>query len=313
MLTRGLGNLTRKRPYVVSFEITHKCNVHCKHCHLGGPMEEERASAADYAKIAREIRPIVALVSGGEPLLRKDAEEIVAALKRENAVLYVAMTTNAALLSRKRYQSLREAGVDRFSISVDYPDERHDEFRGLPGLFRKIESLVAELDEIGDKAVNISAVVQRDNFRDLTAIADLGRRWGVGVNFSTYTWLRTDDKNYCISEKELPEFKKVVAELIARKRTNRSIRTPDFIFHNMVKFFEDGGVGGCKAGERFFVVNADATLSPCGLIMRDYRSMEELRRDFTATNSCTACYTSLRADCESPPLQVIKDNIRILG
>jgi MoaA/NifB/PqqE/SkfB family radical SAM enzyme len=308
-----MGNLLRRRPYVVSFEITHRCNIKCKHCHLGGNIEEEQAPAEAYARVAREVRPVVALVSGGEPLLRRDAEGIVAAIKKDNAIPYVAMTTNAVLLNPDRYRSLRRAGVDRFSISLDYPDERHDEFRGFKGLFGRIERLMGELDRLGDKAVNISAVVHRHNFRDLAGIAELGRRWGVGVNFSTYTWLRTDDMDYVISSGELPEFRRIVDELIDLKRENRNIRTPDFIFRNMVRFFETGGVPGCRAGERFFVVNADATLSPCGLIMRQYRSVEELRREFTSTNTCSACYTSLRADCESPPLQVIRDNLRVLG
>jgi MoaA/NifB/PqqE/SkfB family radical SAM enzyme len=309
MARRALGAYVGTRPFCVSFEITRSCNARCKHCHLGGRVQEERASPQRYAEICRETEPLVALVSGGEPLLRNDVVEIIKGLKTTNGTPYIAMTTNGWLLTRERYRELREAGVDRFSISLDYPDERHDEFRGMPGLFRRIEALVDDLGGDGDRAINISAVVQRDNFRDLIRIAELGMEWGVRVNLSTYTWLRTENKDYLLSGSDLPEFGEIVEQLIQLKRVNKNIRTSDYVLRNMIRFFENGGLPDCRAGERYFVVNPDGTFSPCGLIIREYRSVADMRSDFTSTNQCQSCYTSLRADCERPLSYLARDSV----
>jgi MoaA/NifB/PqqE/SkfB family radical SAM enzyme len=252
---------------------------------------------------------VAVLVSGGEPLLRKDAEEIISALRTPERAPYIAMTTNGWLLTPERYQRLRAAGVDRFSVSLDYPDERHDEFRGIPGLFERIRGLIKGLDGDQPKAINISCVVQRDNFRDLKRIAELGVEWDVRVNFSTYTPLRTGDEDYLLGQEDLPEFKSVVSELVTMKKQHKNIRTSDYVFGKMIEFFETGGLPDCLAGERYFVVNPDGTFSPCGLVMRDYTSLEELREKFTKHNACGACYTSLRADCERPLRYLATDTI----
>ncbi|MEW5902685.1 MAG: radical SAM protein, partial [Acidobacteriota bacterium] len=180
--SRGLTNYFLKRPLTISFEVTHSCNANCKHCHLGGGVREDRAPAETFGRIAREVRPLVAQLSGGEPLLRSDLEDIVRALRIPNRAPYVIVTTNAVLLTRERYGSLLRAGVDEFSVSLDYPDERHDEFRGVPGLFGRIRSLIESLDSGGDKAITLCCVIQSDNFRDLPKMVDLAERWNVRLN-----------------------------------------------------------------------------------------------------------------------------------
>ncbi|MGB2769212.1 MAG: radical SAM protein [Candidatus Zixiibacteriota bacterium] len=312
IVKRGFINYISKRPFCISFEVTHCCNARCDHCHLGGKIEEQRATPQRYGEICRQIQPIVALVSGGEPLLRKDLVEIVKAIRGPNGTPVIAMTTNGLLLTREKYLKLREAGVDRFSISLDYPDERHDKFRHLPGLFKQIKKLVNDLESDNDKAINISCVVQRQNFRDIIRIAELGKEWNVKVNYSTYTWLRTNKKDFLLSREDLPEFKDIIKQLIHLKRINKNIRTSEYVFNQMIKFFETKSLPQCRAGEKYFVVNADGTFSPCGLVMRNYNSQDEIIQEFTKNNNCIYCYTSLRADCETPIWHLIKDNFRLL-
>ena len=79
---RGAQNYFSKRPFCVSFEVTYRCNARCQHCHLGDPIKNEKiASPERFGELAREIRPVVAQVSGGEPLLRKDLEDIIRAIR----------------------------------------------------------------------------------------------------------------------------------------------------------------------------------------------------------------------------------------
>jgi len=309
---RGVRNYFTKRPFCVSFEVTRNCNAKCKHCHLGGTREEVRATPQKYGKICAEIKPVVAQVSGGEPLLRRDLEEIIEALRNQNGAPYIVVTTNGVLLNKERYSRLREAGVDEFSLSFDYPDERHDDFRGVPGLFKRIEALIEGLKSIDDKGITLSCVVQSDNFREIIRMVELARDWNVSINFSTYTPLRTNDKSYMLSHQELEELRDIIKRLSDLKKRSKNIYTSDFVFKRMIEFFENEKVPDCRAGRRFLVVNPDGSLSPCGLIIEKYSSQKEMRAEFKKNNHCEYCYTSIRANSEKPTKYLIKDNIKSL-
>jgi len=310
LVKRGISNYFTKRPLSVSFEVTYSCNCHCKHCHLGGIVKgEKKATPERFGELCRETRPVVAQISGGEPLMRKDLEQIVEAMRRPNRAPYIVITTNGVLLNKDRYESLIKAGVDQFSISLDYPDERHDEFRGARGLFNRIEKLVTELNTGNGKAITLSCVVQKDNFRDLIKIVELSEKWGVQVNFSTYTWLRTNDKSYVLDKDDLIEFREIVKQLLGLRKKYNNFFASEYTFNRMIQFYDNEGIPGCKAGEKFYIVNPDGTFSPCGLFITRYKTKEEIKEKFIKTNTCIACNTSIRSNCEKPVRFLIKDNL----
>ena len=309
---RGLKNQLTKRPFCISFEITHSCNAKCKHCHLHGPVEEERASPEKLGEICKELSPVVAQASGGEPMLRQDLEQIIQEWKVPNRAPFIVITTNATLLSQEKYQKLRVAGVDEFSISLDYPDERHDEFRGVPGLFHKIETLIQGLEGQKDKAISLCCVIQSDNFRLLPKMAELAHKWNVRLNFSAYNTLRTHDNSFMLSKDDLEEFKEIIPVLLEMRKKHKLIRTPKDVFQKMVTYFEQGFIPQCKTGEKFFNVNPNGTISPCGLIITDYKTKEEFIEDFCKTNSCVYCYTSLRANTERSFISVAWEHLKFI-
>ncbi|MDH7512026.1 MAG: radical SAM protein [Clostridiales bacterium] len=284
----------------ISFEITHACNANCHHCHLGGGVKEDRASAKTYAEICRRVKPVIAQFSGGEPLLRQDLEEIVKAVRVPERAPYIVVTTNAALLTRKRYDGLRESGVDEFSISLDYPDERHDAFRRIPGLFGRIKALVEGLSPSEKNHITLCCVIQRDNFRDLPRMSELALEWNVSVNFSCYTPLRTHDEGYMIPRWELDEFREITRRLVAFRKQHDTVFTSEYSFKNMAEYFEQGYFPRCRTGEKFCNVNPDGTFSPCGLIITNFKTLKGLKTGFSRTNTCVYCLTSIRANCEQP-------------
>jgi len=237
-------------------------------------------------------------------------EEIIKALGTPNRAPFVVVTTNGVILTKERYLSLREAGVDEYSLSLDYPDERHDEFRRVPGLFKRIETLIKDIASINNKAITLSCVVQSDNFREIIKLAELAKKWSVNINFSTYTHLRTKKKEYLLSHDEREELKDIIQQLILFKRKHKNVYSSDYAFMRMVDFFETESLDNCRAGEKFMVVNPDASLSPCGLIIKKYNSRKEIKQDFIKNNTCVYCYTSIRANTEKPASYLIKDSLR---
>ncbi len=309
----GLRNYILKKPLCVSFEVTYRCNARCEHCHLGSDQETcPPAPPARFGERCRELDPLVAQISGGEPLLRPDILQIVKEIRRPGSTPIVVLTTNAALLKKETYYALKGAGVDEFSVSLDFPDERHDVFRSIPGLFRKIERLLLDIKDEQRKGITLACVVQRQNYHDLILLAEFARKHGVKISFSTYTWLRTGDKSWMVPKEELSELRNVIRQLLDFKRRYGTIFTSEYVFQRMVWFFEKERMPGCRAGDRFLVVNPDGTLSPCGLQIRSYKSRREIVEHFLASNTCEACTTSIRANTEKSWDVLLTDAIRNL-
>ncbi len=306
---RGLRNSLAARPLAISFEVTRSCNAHCRHCHLGGPQEEERASPARLGEICRELSPVVAQISGGEPLLRHDLEDIVRAFRVGRFPPVTVVTTNGALLTRQRWGSLRAAGLDEFSLSLDYPDGRHDAFRGIPGLFARLDDLLTGLRDRPDKGITLCCVIQSDNYRSLPELAELAARWGVMLNFSCYTPMRTGNREYMLAPHQVDELQRIVRRLLDERRRRGFIRTSAHGFRKIIAYFRDGRMVDCRTGARFHNVNPDGTLSPCGLIIKDYQSRAELLERFSRGNTCDACCTSIRINSEKPLRYLALDNI----
>jgi MoaA/NifB/PqqE/SkfB family radical SAM enzyme len=308
---RSLANLMNGKPITVSFEVTYNCNARCEHCDLGDYVKEPRLGPEEFAKWIPRLKPTVAQISGGEPMLRKDIYDIVRAMREKDPVPVFVITTNSTILNEERYLKLREAGMDKFSLSLDYPDERHNEFRHLKGNFEHIRDLAPRLAKHDNNDIVLACVVQSDNFRDLPRIAELAAEWEVAVNFSTYNSLRTDKEYYLINKPEdLDELTRVVDRLVEMQKQGYPILTSEWTMRQMIKFFRQGHQPRCRAGKRFLIVNPWAKLTPCGMVRDEFESREELVRKFSAHNTCDKCFTAIRVNSEKSIFQLIKDGLR---
>lgn len=310
---RTLKNILTGKPVCVSFEITYNCNARCKHCDLGDYIEEPRLGPEVFGEHIAQLKPAVAQISGGEPTLRKDLPEIVREMRRRDPVAVFVITTNVQILNEERYLELRDAGIDQFSLSLDYPDERQNEFRNLKGNFERIAELVPRLARHGNNDIIFACVVQSDNFRDLPKIADLAKKWGVSVNFSTYNSLRTDNTDYLVTKPEdQVDLKRVVDQLLEMQSDGYSIHTSRWTMYQMMKFFRTGHHPNCRAGTRFLIVNPWGKLTPCGMFRDMYDSQEELVSKFARTNECDKCFTSIRANSEKSLYRLLVDALRVV-
>ncbi|MFQ6091454.1 MAG: radical SAM/SPASM domain-containing protein [bacterium] len=312
---QGVINYFTNRPLVVSFEVTHSCTANCHHCDKGGIRSEVLATPERYRAIYEEIRPVVAQISGGEPLLRDDVLDIVRALKNPGDLPYIVLITNGSLLTPEKFLKLKRAGVDQFGISLDFPDKRHDENRRLPGLYRHLSELIPRLSEIGNNDISLITTITRENLPRLVNIVNRAEEWNVFVNFSAYTKLRTTDTSFLISsEKDLKLLRETANKLIELKRKDGRIITSEYVLRRYVEFFENGAIPNCQAGKRCFVVNPDGSMFPCAM-KRDVRywSQKELIEKFSKNNDCGKCYVSMRANTEKSIGQILKDTLSLYG
>jgi radical SAM protein with 4Fe4S-binding SPASM domain len=143
---------TTAAPFLIVWNFTKQCNLRCKHCYENaGPKpapdelttEEAKKAIDDFANAG-----VVALsFSGGEPLIRKDFFEVAKyAAEKE---FYVSVASNGTLITEKVAQKMKETGVQYVEISLDGFEKIHDEFRGMPGTWKRAVEGIKNCVKVG--------------------------------------------------------------------------------------------------------------------------------------------------------------------
>ncbi|MFZ2651036.1 MAG: radical SAM protein [Burkholderiaceae bacterium] len=141
MTPEGLGGPTLS---LLAINLTPRCNLACAHCYLDAKALRQRSGdelcttqvQALLDDVAALGHATMVVLTGGEPLLRKDLETLI----QHGAALGLPMVvgTNAVLLSERRVRSLKSAGLMGLGISLDSLDPScHDRFRGRAGAWAK--------------------------------------------------------------------------------------------------------------------------------------------------------------------------------
>jgi len=215
-------------------------------------------------------------------------------------------------MTEEKYRALGEAGIDQFSVSLDFPDERHDDFRVYPGLYRHLSEVVPKLAARGYDDIVLNTCITSENVGEINAIADRAREWGVNICYSSYSARRTGCRDYFLNRPEqLEMLGRQLAQVERRRdRTNWIVNSPATLEATQ-RYFENGGTPGCKAGKRFLVVTSDGALQPCSMQFQRYKLEERERMiaEFTAGNQCDECYVSIRSYLDKTFPQLLWENV----
>jgi pyrroloquinoline quinone biosynthesis protein E len=132
----GAGSMRPLRPFGLLAELTYRCPLHCPYCSNPEaiPLGDGELTTAEWVRVlgeAADLGVLHVLLSGGEPLARRDLSELVAAARREG--LYTNLITSAIGLTRARALALKAAGLDSVQISL-HADQgaSADAIAGLP-------------------------------------------------------------------------------------------------------------------------------------------------------------------------------------
>jgi len=299
ILSKGIPGYLAGYPTVVSFEMTYSCPASCHHCDMGGMVKDEKLIGPnDYRGLMRTLKPVIVQISGGEPLLRNDLPEIMRAIKpKGKAIPYLIVVTNGWLLNKEKYLALREAGMNQLSISLCFPDRRHDEWRRLNGLYDHLDRLVPELASLGYDDIVLNSAITHENMPCIMDLVANAARWGVSISFSAYSILRTGERKYTIETPEdLSDLRKQLDHLKQYKASHcGSILNADFNIEGTYDFFKYQEIKPCSAGRRFLVVTPQGYLKPCSMHEKNYTSLDQIRRSFVPNNDCGGCYVSIRS------------------
>jgi MoaA/NifB/PqqE/SkfB family radical SAM enzyme/ubiquinone/menaquinone biosynthesis C-methylase UbiE len=138
----SVGETAERRLYSVTLAVTNRCNYNCWHCYNAGRSQRDMPLSAlkDIAGQLREFGAVQVTLTGGEPLLRADLEDIAAAFDESTCLT---LNTTGDQLTPQRARALRGAGIFSIGVSIDSADaDEHDRMRGREGAFRTaVESL----------------------------------------------------------------------------------------------------------------------------------------------------------------------------
>ena len=145
----------------------------------------------EYGQIERLVRIFTQLgvskirLTGGEPLLRSDLEDLVTRISGLEQISDVALTTNASLLTAERAASLRKAGVKRVNISLDaMTPEIYYQINQVPYPLETVLEGVDNALGAGFEAVKVNMVVQKDiNVGDILPMVEYFRHSGAILRF----------------------------------------------------------------------------------------------------------------------------------
>jgi MoaA/NifB/PqqE/SkfB family radical SAM enzyme len=291
--------VARRRPLLVHFEVTMRCNARCGFCDYWktDPSERER-ELRDYAEIARYFKPMVITFTGGEPTLRRDLEALVASVAGAVRLKYITLITHGAKLSPERARSLWDAGINQFNISLDYLDERHDEARGIPGLSARILATVPAMRAAGVDNIRFNTVIKRDNIADIMPIVHRADEIGAGVNLSVYTASKNGNEQHVMGADELPALDALVRELLAFKRRRRGVITnSDYYLARIPRYVRGEMTEPCQSGIRTIHVDPAGWVKRCPDYPTDFH-WRDFRR-YTPVQ-CNDCYYACRGEAQAP-------------
>jgi MoaA/NifB/PqqE/SkfB family radical SAM enzyme len=313
IIAQGSLNWLAQRPIVVSFEVTDACTCYCKHCDHGGPRDmSQDMKPSDYKKYMEVLQPCVVQVSGGEPLMRDDLCDVVRNIKSSSGLPFIILVSNWSHMTKERYLELRQAGVDEFCVSLDFPDERHDEFRGLPGLYSHLSELVPKVAAFGYDDILMNNCITAANVGEMSAVADNVAEWGVNLNYSAYSPRRTGCRDYFLNTEEQKRIlDKGLKAIKERMNSSHWITNNETTLEATRRYFDIGGAPSCKAGLRWLVVTSKGELQPCSMQFHRYGLHEQKRmvREFTQNNTCDQCYVSIRSYLDKSFPQLLRENV----
>lgn len=191
--------------------ITDRCNLRCVYC-----MPEEgvtpmsHSDILSYEEIMRLVRIASSLgiknirLTGGEPLVRKGVESLIADIKKVPGIETVSITTNGILIPEK-FDMLKAAGLDAVNISLDTMDaERFVQITRREGFEKVIEAI--KLCEASGIRTKVNCVAMRGvNDDEFTAIAELARDLAICVRFIEFMPVGKNDFEKCVPWQEIKE------------------------------------------------------------------------------------------------------------
>jgi GTP 3',8-cyclase len=188
-LLDSFGRHARK----LRISVTDRCNFRCDFCMPKHPEWMDQGELLSFEEITRVTGLLARMgvthvrLSGGEPLMRRDIEQLVSKLARIQGIKAVGMTTNGALLKEKA-RVLKDSGLHCVTLSIhSLRPERYHAITGTKDVYWKVMAGLEEARNVGFERVKVNCVITRGcNEDEVVDFARLAHDAEVSVRFIEY-------------------------------------------------------------------------------------------------------------------------------
>lgn len=262
-------------PEVVVWETTYKCNAKCIHCGSDCAANEKpkQLSTAECLDIIQDFEYLGAktvILSGGEPLLRKDIGALAAALRRAN--IKVGIISNGLALNEETIKMVKAMDLAAFGLSLDAGCAyMHDYIRGHKGTF---DNLIKGIKLLEDNGIvpSIVTTVHKLNFSQLPKIRELLINLGVRYWQIQYAdFIGRMPRGAMITEGQFFEMSKFILDTKVNygcyfdEVTGADVMGYESDYANMLQ----GRWFGCHAGIKALGLGSDGSVRGCLSLQRD--------------------------------------------
>lgn len=263
-----------RRLQLLAWETTQACTLACPHCRASACPERPAGelTTAEGKRLlveAARVGPGIIILSGGEPLLRDDLEDLAAAGTEAGHTVVVA-TNDGLLLTRERIVSLQRAGVRRYSFSIHFPDAaEQDAFTARTGMMAAAREAFSRLREAG-MGFQINTTVMRGNAGRLDEIRRLVVELGAAawhLFFVVPTGrAAAPPRSAPLSAPEIEEILRWAAGIEERAGLPMKVTcAPQYARIKAEMGLKNTQRGrSCMAGDGFAFVSSQGEVKPCG-------------------------------------------------
>lgn len=253
--------LKKPTPFILLFEPSQLCNCKCSFCYHWKEYDNHELTKEEIFSILKQAYDIGCrqlLLNGGEPFMGTYFKETVKEAKRQG--YNVGITTNGWFLHSK-IKSVAPY-INNLTVSLDFPDSRHDTYRGLNGLYENVIKGIRESKKyVSNIKLNFS--IHKENISEIENMLELARREGVGIYFRMLIQEHRDgtnmaDTSLLISDKDV--LKQTAQKLIELKKKGAPIVSS----YSYLKHLRDMKPFKCLIAR--LIVNIDShgrVYSPC--------------------------------------------------
>lgn len=264
--------LASNRPYHVQWMITRKCNYRCAGCNVWCEQDAKELSTEEIKQgldILRKLGVLEIVISGGNPLLRNDIDEIIEYASR----YFITTVYDNGSMATEKIDALRKA--DFVAISIDSLDpEKNDSIKGVKGAWEKAVKTVEKLHSEGIN-VSVSPTISQINLHEIIGLTRYFLKKGVPLWYCLYSYDMADqtDSLFSIGKpndvfliKDNKEFVKLCDVLIEMKRKNSNILMTNKVLEAVKTLYLSGKrTWKCRALQNFFIINPLGNVSGCHL------------------------------------------------
>lgn len=256
---------TNKQPLWLLAEITYRCPLHCAFCYNPTDYDahtRNELSTEQWLQVLRDARKMGAIqlgISGGEPLLRDDIEEIVQEARKLG--YYTNLITSGVGLTEQRISAFKAGGLDHIQLSMHDITEEINNFITNTKTFQLKQKVAAMIKDHGYPMV-LNVVIHRYNIGHMRQILEMAEALGADfvelANTQYYGWSLINRNQLMPTREQIEEAERITNEFRARVGNKMKVFfvVPDY-FSDRPKKCMNGW------GEVFMIVTANGDVLPC--------------------------------------------------